>query len=63
MLWEITTIFFATILLLEGLLILALPKQTAKSIKKLIKKETQFKLIGMIEALIGLILFILVIVY
>ncbi len=63
MFWETIVIIFAAILLLEGMLILILPRQTAKFVKKLIKKESQFKLIGMIEALIGLIFLILLIVY
>ncbi|MBU0907522.1 MAG: DUF2065 family protein [Nanoarchaeota archaeon] len=64
MLWQqIILIFLASLLLLEGMLILTLPKQTIKAIKKLMKKESQLKFIGMIEALIGLILLILVLVY
>jgi len=63
MFWQTVIIIFAAVLLLEGMLILTLPKQTTKAIKKLIKKENQFKFVGMVEALIGLILLILVLVY
>ncbi|MFH1290100.1 MAG: DUF2065 domain-containing protein [Nanoarchaeota archaeon] len=63
MIWETIVIIIAALLLLEGMLVLTIPKQTTKLIKKLIKKEKQFKFLGMIEALIGLILLILVLVY
>ncbi|MBU0466129.1 MAG: DUF2065 family protein [Nanoarchaeota archaeon] len=63
MLWETIGIIIAALLLLEGMLILTIPKQTTKLIKMMIKKEKQFKFVGMIEALIGLILLILVLVY
>jgi len=61
--WQTLVIVFAAILLLEGMLFLTLPKQTTKAIKKLIRKESNLKFIGMIEALIGLILLISVLVY
>ncbi|MBS3077634.1 DUF2065 family protein [Candidatus Pacearchaeota archaeon] len=63
MVWQTLVIVFAAILLLEGMLFLTLPKQTTKAIKKLIRKESNLKFIGMIEALIGLILLISVLVY
>lgn len=63
MIWQTIIIIFAALLLLEGMLFLTLPKQTTKLIKKMIKKESQMKFIGMIEALIGLILLVLILVY
>jgi len=61
--WETIVIIIAALLLLEGMIVLTVPKQTTKLIRKLIKKEKQFKFLGMIEALIGLILLILVLTY
>jgi uncharacterized protein YjeT (DUF2065 family) len=63
MIWQAIVIVFAALLLLEGLLILALPKQTLRLVKKLLKKEDQLKFIGIIEALVGLILLVLVLIY
>ena len=63
MIEEVIAAIFAALLILEGLLVAIMPKQTLKLVKKFLKNQKKLWTIGIIEAIIGVVLLFLVLYY
>ena len=60
MIEEVIAIIFGALLILEGVLIAIIPKQSLRIVKKLLKKQNKLRAIGITEAIIGIIILLTV---
>jgi len=63
MIEESIAAIFGALLILEGLLVAIMPKQTLKLAKKLLKDQKKLWTIGIIEAIVGIAIMFLVLYY